>query len=192
MIIAMRSDGEATRERILLAAGREFAAYGLAGARVDRIAAEANASKERLYAYFGDKRALFVAVLTAHMDEVLESMPLSADDLPGFVGRIFDFARSHPEHFRMMDWARLGGDFDLLPPISPVVIERDRVAIVEAQRRGIVDPAWDPADLFGLLFSIALSQANVGVLNGTADASPEATARQRFAAMRAASKLIAP
>lgn len=192
MIIVMRIDGEATRERILLAAGREFAAFGLAGARVDRIAADANASKERLYAYFGDKRALFSAVLTAHMDEVLESMPVSADDLPGFVGRMFDFARSHPEHFRMMDWARLGGDFDLVPPISPVVIERDRAAIVEAQARGIVDPAWDPADLFGLLFSIALSQANVGVLHGTADASPEATARQRAAAMRAASKLIAP
>ena len=188
MIIAMRVDGEATRARILLAAGREFAEFGLAGARVDRIAAAANASKERLYAYFGDKRALFVAVLTSHMAEVTASMPVDSGNLVGLVGHIFDFATEHPEHFRMMDWARLGGDLDLLPAIPAEVIERDAGAIREAQSRGLVDPGWEPADLFALLFSIALSQASPVVHFTTADD----TARRRAVAMRAAGKLIAP
>ena len=51
----MRSAGEATRDRILAAAKDEFATYGLAGARINRIAAQARASKDRLYAYFASK-----------------------------------------------------------------------------------------------------------------------------------------
>ena len=47
------------RDEILTAARAEFAQYGLAGARIDRIARSASASKERLYAHFGDKETLF-------------------------------------------------------------------------------------------------------------------------------------
>ena len=46
------------RDVIIDAARAEFAQYGLAGSRIDRIAKSANASKERLYAHFGDKEAL--------------------------------------------------------------------------------------------------------------------------------------
>jgi AcrR family transcriptional regulator len=192
MILVMRIDGEATRERILAAAGREFAEFGLAGARVDRIAAAANASKERLYAYFGDKRGLFGAVLEAHMAELTQSMPLTADDLPGFVGRIFDFATEHPEHFRMMDWARLGGDFDLVPALPASVLSRDYEAITAAQARGIVDPEWDPSVLVPLLFALASTSAGAAVLVGRPDASAEERSARRAAAVRAASKLVTP
>ena len=37
----------------------EFSAYGIAGARVDRIASAAKANKQAIYAYFGSKDALF-------------------------------------------------------------------------------------------------------------------------------------
>ena len=47
------------------AATGEFARYGLGGARVDRIAARAGANKRMLYYYFGNKEALFLAVLEA-------------------------------------------------------------------------------------------------------------------------------
>jgi AcrR family transcriptional regulator len=186
----MRSDGEATRERILSAASKEFAEFGLAGARVDRIATTARASKERLYAYFGDKRALFVAVLDHHMAEVMASIPVESGDLPGFVGTIFDFARAHPEHFRMMDWARLGGDADLVPAVPASVLERDRAAIVEAQSRGLVDPEWDPHELFTMLFTLATSSLRLE--GAVADDTDEAVARRRATAVRAAAKLIAP
>ena len=42
---------------------QEFARHGLGGARVDRIAARAKTNKRMLYYYFGNKEALFRAVL---------------------------------------------------------------------------------------------------------------------------------
>jgi AcrR family transcriptional regulator len=56
-------DPEATRAAILAAATDEFAAYGLGGARVDRIAERAGINKRMLYYYFGQKEELFLAVL---------------------------------------------------------------------------------------------------------------------------------
>jgi TetR/AcrR family transcriptional regulator len=56
-------DAERTRRALLDAAEIEFAAKGLAGARVDVIAEEATANKRMLYYYFGSKDELYVAVL---------------------------------------------------------------------------------------------------------------------------------
>lgn len=56
-------DADATRERILRAAGTEFARHGLDGARIDRIAAAATTNKRLIYAYIGNKTALWLAVL---------------------------------------------------------------------------------------------------------------------------------
>jgi AcrR family transcriptional regulator len=56
-------DPEATRAAILTAATEEFAAFGLGGARVDRIAERAGINKRMLYYYFGQKEDLFLAVL---------------------------------------------------------------------------------------------------------------------------------
>jgi AcrR family transcriptional regulator len=60
-----RRDPARSREQILKAATEEFARFGLGGARVDRIAARAGANKRMLYYYFGNKDALFLAVLEA-------------------------------------------------------------------------------------------------------------------------------
>jgi AcrR family transcriptional regulator len=74
---------EATRRRILDAALREFASHGLAGARVDEIAARAGANKRMLYAYFGNKEDLWVAVLeAAYAHKRGEERALQVDDLP--------------------------------------------------------------------------------------------------------------
>lgn len=51
------------RERLLMAALREFGEKGFAGARVDTITREANANKQLVYHYFGNKEALFERVL---------------------------------------------------------------------------------------------------------------------------------
>ena len=53
----------ATRQRILDAALAEFAEKGLAGSRVDEIAARAGANKRMLYAHFGSKEELWMVVL---------------------------------------------------------------------------------------------------------------------------------
>jgi AcrR family transcriptional regulator len=54
---------EATKARILEAAINEFASHGLAGARVDEIAARAGANKRMLYVHFGSKEELWLQVL---------------------------------------------------------------------------------------------------------------------------------
>ena len=56
-------DPEATKARIFESAVTEFARHGIAGARIDRIAAEAKANKQLIYAYFGNKAELFAIVL---------------------------------------------------------------------------------------------------------------------------------
>ena len=48
---------------ILEVATREFSDKGLAGARIDEIAAATRTSKRMIYYYFGSKEGLYVAVL---------------------------------------------------------------------------------------------------------------------------------
>ena len=58
----MARNAQDTKRRILAAATEEFTEHGIAGARVDRIAAAARSNKAMLYAYFGNKEQLFEAV----------------------------------------------------------------------------------------------------------------------------------
>jgi AcrR family transcriptional regulator len=62
-------DPDRTRRRILAAALAEFSAKGFAGARVDAIARRAKGNKRMLYHYFGNKEALFSAVLRQKIAE---------------------------------------------------------------------------------------------------------------------------
>lgn len=56
-------DPEGTKAAILAAATSEFAEHGFGGARVDAIADRARINKRMLYHYWGDKEALYLAVL---------------------------------------------------------------------------------------------------------------------------------
>ncbi|WBO69090.1 TetR/AcrR family transcriptional regulator [Streptomyces camelliae] len=102
----MAYDSAATRERILAAATREFAAHGVSGARVDRIATEAKANKRAIYDYFGDKNKLFAVVLERALAELAEAVPPS-EDLPGYAARLFAYHRARPEALRLVMWEAL-------------------------------------------------------------------------------------
>src|SRR3981081_3777227 len=110
----MRAAGEATRERILAAAKKEFAQYGLAGARISRISTEAKASKERLYAYFPSKEVLFAVVVGKQLSDVSADTQLRGDDLPGYAGRLFDDYVQHPDNARLGDWLDLESAHDII------------------------------------------------------------------------------
>ncbi|WP_433256584.1 TetR/AcrR family transcriptional regulator [Streptosporangium sp. CA-135522] len=98
---------EATRDALLSAARSEFAAHGIAGARVDRIAERAGVNKERIYGYFGSKEKLFDAVMTAVLDELAEVVAMPGDDPVEYVGRIYDFHLANPELVRLQMWESL-------------------------------------------------------------------------------------
>ena len=57
------NDPERTMAGIMAVATAEFAAKGLAGARIDAIAAATHTSKRMIYYYYGSKEGLYLAVL---------------------------------------------------------------------------------------------------------------------------------
>ncbi|MEM1334186.1 MAG: TetR family transcriptional regulator [Actinomycetota bacterium] len=105
-MVAIR-DAEATRARILAAATAEFGAHGLAGARVDRIAAAAAANKASIYAYFGNKDELFDRVVEASFEQLHAAVPFAPHDLAGYGTALFDYLADHPTVLRLDAWRRL-------------------------------------------------------------------------------------
>jgi AcrR family transcriptional regulator len=103
----MSYDSAATRARLIEAAYREFSERGLAGARVDRIAATARANKQAIYAYFGSKENLFDAVLAERLSVLSDTVPFDPDDLPGYAGAMFDALNATPELLRLTNWRAL-------------------------------------------------------------------------------------
>jgi AcrR family transcriptional regulator len=194
----MRAAGEATRERILAVAKQEFARHGLAGARISRISTEARASKERLYAYFPSKEDLFAAVVGQLLTDLTADTMLRGDDLPGYAGRLFDSYRQHPDNARLGDWLDLEtGDGPAGADAQAKILQPKIEEIRRGQRDGYIDPAWDPVELFILIFKITKSMAlpnpvlrKLREVNGQSGQSGPAAARE--AAVEAVRRLIAP
>lgn len=115
-----RRNGQATRQRILEAAFVEFAAAGLAGARVDRIAAAAECNKSLIFVYFESKAALFEAVVGKELERIDTEVGLSTEDAVEFAARLFDFAMAHPKSMRLLSWYGLETEAHSRPerPIS--------------------------------------------------------------------------
>src|SRR6218665_602297 len=91
-------DAERTKAEILKAAREEFCEQGFNGARVDAIAARAKANKRLLYHYFGNKEALYSAVLLDAYQEIRRGereLSLSQYDPVEAVDRMIRFTFRH-------------------------------------------------------------------------------------------------
>lgn len=104
-----KRDAKATREAILAAATEEFAENGLAGARVEEIAARTATSKHMIYYHFGSKHGLYLAVLERAYEEFRLAeggtdydalTPATA--LAALVGTTFDIHATHPQIVRLI------------------------------------------------------------------------------------------
>jgi AcrR family transcriptional regulator len=189
----MRTAGEATRERILAAAKEEFAHHGVAGARINRIAETARASKDRLYAYFDSKEALFDAVIAQWIAETTEQTALRGDDLPGYAGRLFDDYVAHPENARLQKWADLEMSEQITDSDARTLALRPKIAeIRRGQQEGFVDPSWNAGELLLVITDIALSLATArGGRKPAGGKSGERTvAQRRQSAVEAVRRLI--
>jgi AcrR family transcriptional regulator len=144
----------ATRQRILDAALAEFAANGLAGSRVDEIAARAGANKRMLYAHFGSKEELWLTVLErAYAAKRAEERELEVADLPPAeaMRRLVTFnlryTSRHPEFVALLNQenlhraAYLRRSRDVPALYSPIVealqIVLARGAVTGAFREGV-------------------------------------------------------
>lgn len=178
---------DSTRGRILDAAKAEFAQYGIAGARVNRIAKTAKTSKERVYAYFRSKEALYDLVAAQELAAVAEATQMDPTDLPGYAGRIHDYFTHNPENLRLMRWGQLeltdvGTDAATRQTMSRKVEQLRR-----AQRDGHLDPSWDPLDILMFLNQLAMSWAGHSDFVDTVDPAD----REAFSAARRAAIVTA-
>ncbi|MFI1753551.1 TetR family transcriptional regulator [Streptomyces sp. NPDC020571] len=186
--------GGDTRERILTAAMEEFARHGIAGARVDRIAKLARTSKERVYAYFRGKEALYAAVAAREYLVIAEATQMDPYDLPGYAGRLFDYFVARPDHHRLITWGRLElpGAAAVADDPAQAVIARKVDQLCRVQQAGQLDPAWDPADVLALVNQIAMTWAAQPELSeaAAAHAVDPTTAARRAAVVTAVERLF--
>ena len=174
-------DSPTARERVLEAAFAEFSAHGVAGARIDRIAAAAKTSKERVYAYFRSKDELYLAVVAEMVRETMDNVHLDVHDLPAYVGRVFDFYAGHPEFLRFVHWGRLERP-DGFGPDAAAATEAKVAALAAAQQAGVL-PAEIPArDLLIFLFELATAWPSAVEHHGDLDPTDPAVIAQRRAA----------
>lgn len=130
---APATDGGSRRARkrrdIIQAATRVFLRDGFAGASVDAIAAEARVSKPTLYTHFGNKEALFRAILTAILEERVRGF---ASELERPLGQTDDLEIELTRVGRA--WAR--------SILQPDVIALRRLVIGEMERFPELGRVW--------------------------------------------------
>ncbi|MFJ9675215.1 TetR family transcriptional regulator [Streptomyces sp. NPDC101221] len=150
-------DPEATKARIFEAAVAEFARHGIAGARIDRIAAEARANKQLIYAYYGNKGELFASVLEKKMLDLAISVPVDPDDIEGWIDRLLDYHAAHPELLRLLFWEGMEYGTAELPHESErqAHYARKVAALRDGQERGVITGAIPAPDLLFLLVAMA-------------------------------------
>ncbi len=157
----------ATRERILQAAIAEFADKGFSGARTDTIAKLAASNIRMIYHYFGNKEALYVAVLE-HVLGALRTDELRLDfaqesPMDG-MRTIFDFIHghfaAHPELMSLLSWenlnkARYMEQSTSIPErASPLIALLDKL-LTRGAAEGQFRPGIDPVHLYVAMVSMA-------------------------------------
>jgi AcrR family transcriptional regulator len=136
-----------------MAALAEFAAHGIAGARVDRVAERAGCSAGLLYAYFHSKDALFDALFELIVARTKEEIPLDVDDLPDQVARLYEGNRLFPEVFRIVMWHMLERGDERIDVAAEG--NATRIAeIAEGQREGRITRDFSPEQLHVLMVGL--------------------------------------
>jgi AcrR family transcriptional regulator len=184
----MKRDAQATKQRIFEAATAEFAQYGIAGARIDRIAAASGSNKAMIYAYYGSKDGLFDAVGLEWISRHSNDVPMDAQDLPEYAGRLFDQYQKHPELMRLVTWAQLERGSEVNIPAILDSYKAKLEAIRQAQRAGVVSARFPAELLFELIGTLVQTRQSLEVQSKDAD-EPK---RRRQAIKDAVQLLVAP
>jgi AcrR family transcriptional regulator len=159
-----KRDAERSQNAILVAARQEFAQFGLGGARIERIAEEAQVHKRLVYYYFKDKDGLFSAVLETVYAEIRDAQlylhlqdmaPLAA--LRRLVEFTWDYYIAHPEFITFLNSENLHRAKHLAASArirelnSPLVKTLEDI-VSRGQKEGLFRPGIDPMQLY---FTIA-------------------------------------
>lgn len=150
----------ATRQRILDAALVEFAEKGLAGSRVDEIAARAGANKRMLYAHFGSKEELWLVVLEgAYAAKREEERQLDVASLPPaeamtrLVAFNLRYTSRHPEFVALLNQENLHRAAYLrrsedVPALYSPMLEALKAVLERGAREGVFRDGVDAMQLY--------------------------------------------
>ena len=157
IVVDVAGDSQETKRRLLEAAIDEFSCYGIAGARVDRIASAAKANKQAIYAYFGSKEALFDAAYEDRIRDFHACVCFDEYDLAQYGGRMFDKFEDAPETLRLTLWYQV--EKSAGPPLEVILDSNaDKVGrIAAAQQEGRVSNTYPPVGLLSLVRSTAMT-----------------------------------
>lgn len=151
---------DVTRRNILDAALVEFAAKGLAGARVDEIAARSGSNKRMIYEYFGNKEGLWLTVLERayermreeeHAIDVARMSP--ADGMRYLMEFNFKFCSRNPEFIALLNAENLHKASylkdskkirELYTPLLVVITD----LLQRGQKEGVFRRNVDPVELY--------------------------------------------
>ncbi len=103
-----------TKKKILVASEQCFAQKGFYGARIDEISAASGVNKRMIYAYFGNKEDLYIAVLDEVYTRMREMEIVSIDDvgdcieaIRGVIRNNYMFLYNNPSVVKIMMWENL-------------------------------------------------------------------------------------
>jgi AcrR family transcriptional regulator len=178
----MVGDATQTKKRLLEAAADEFAERGVAGARVDRIAQQAGCNKALIYAYFGSKEQLFEAVFESLVLSFVEGSPITPDDLPEYVGKLFDRYEEDPRVLRLAAWHQLErGTSAGIPEVAARHNALKREALKTAQTGGRLTRAFTADDLMSIIYGLSSMWGFITMHSNTPPTAEERAARRRVA-----------
>ncbi len=190
-----RRNAAATRQRILDAAMKEFAAKGLDAARIEDIAAMAGANRRMAYYYFGSKEGLYLAALEEsyfQLVEVEETIDVEAlspiEAIEALVAAKFEHYVRYPHYIEFVKMENLYQARHLktsrriaqmrVPLIS--VIQR---VLQRGEALGVLRKGVDPLDLYlsicALGFFVFSNRHTLGVIFDTDVTGEKALDRRR-------------
>lgn len=162
------NDPARTMAGILEVATHEFADKGLAGARIDEIAAATRTSKRMIYYYFGSKDGLYLAVLEEayrrmrsieaelHLDDL---EPVAA--LRKLVEFTYDHHRDNEDFIRLVMSENIHrGDYlrqsKVMRQLNSKAIDSVRELYERGVRQSVFRPGLDPVDIHAAISALTV------------------------------------
>jgi len=153
------NDPDQTKRDIIAVATEEFAGKGLAGARIDEIAARTRTSKRMIYYYFGSKEGMYVAVLEAAYRDIRSiEHDLNVDHLSptealrALVRFTFDRHQDNPAFVRLvcnenLHYGRFVRQSGEIARLNKPAIDTVRSIVQRGKEAGVFRPDVDVVDL---------------------------------------------
>lgn len=186
-----KRDADRTRHRILDAATEEFAAKGLAGARVADIAARAGVNPQLISYYFDGKRGLYDELLRRWYatESVIGGPDVPAPDV---VANYLDAVLADPAWARLLVRLGIDGDPEARHPGGDEQTRSDVEGIRRRQAAGELTSEFDAAFVLVVLMSATIAPVTIPHVVEAAFGLDPASPEWRAAYLPQLQRLFAP